>query len=1118
MYLQITSLLRPRDRLKSLTDSTNNANNSNISSAVIAAEQADNTVEQSQVFLIPTLNFLSHQPVEEIHTEWHNAEDNFGNEHDEDDYKSNHTFVIASTNTNITTTEETESIQVIKTEISEKTQQEFIFDLNDSLSLSSFIDEPTSSISIEMNSEAAATTTTTTGSTGTGLGNTNNTSTDYNSSNTPASMQTTSTNEGQAASSSIVSSSFAANSPASSLSIEEEIEEALEISEEIASESVSEMPLFKTENDKHSALDLKPSNTSQKSSNISEDLTSALKTQESPLKSMDNLKSKSLNDFEDEQFKIDDDQLTGGKLAQHFVLNDDEDDDSFDISLPLEKSVKPPHSLHDFSDEELPKNLLPNQAKQMPHSLHETSEEDEDANKISSFEKNKKQSVSPLQDEEEESEKENISFSSNRNSKSNSDDSKALPHLILKEKAIIHYASVHSTHVESSEESSSSKLLRELKANSLKDSVSLGESTNEDISEMQIEAESLSEQLELPSPEIESAKTITTEDKGKSEVSEIIPQVAENLMPSNEVKEKTLTEKNVRSTKAAEAIQNEELSVISLRNEEESETATSEKNEELEKEKTEISEMNSQVVDSPNKVELPLINANEALQNQESSEISSQVALSKTKTVEGNSAEMMPKTESSQFSSIDDVMKPVQQAELTSQDKEITEEVEETMSFAADNDAATDLQTKQSEKIAQCDDLPVSDKQIVMQSQKSLTENSSSRATSRFLQDLHADSAETIGNSENPQKDDKNSPNNSEKDHSIEEIVENQTMSFHDVSSLNSSFDINNETFVNRLLADTLEQIIPEEPMEKTLIVTDLDDSAEDKELLTNSQLEKATEVIELQAAAEKPAVLKPLNSSDNLLDTNTQQQVVKKSSPSRLSVHQILQAAKQEEPELCSGSFLPQNSQEDDDDEEEDSMELMKLRILAMKFQAKEQSQNALENSQNSPTESPINQAVVNETIKQMERVPLGEYTKDILEDITEESERNSISTTLEEQTSLSMEANREHKTAEQQQQENSKDETETNNSMVSLQMIQMLEQKVTDLKDMLASKDACLASLNMQLESTQRRDSAANLSEQPISGRETISSIVTSSTEYITFQEDYGSGAVSINIFLYI
>lgn len=178
-----------------------------------------------------------------------------------------------------------------------------------------------------------------------------------------------------------------------------------------------------------------------------------------------------------------------------------------------------------------------------------------------------------------------------------------------------------------------------------------------------------------------------------------------------------------------------------------------------------------------------------------------------------------------------------------------------------------------------------------------------------------------------------------------------------------------------------------------------------------------------------------------------------------------------------------------EEDEDEENALQLMKLRLMTM-----QQQQTLPENAARaSPTESAEGSAVSGQELKQMERVPLTEFSKDVLEDITEESERLlSLSTTAEEPQSLSLE---ESKTLLPG------GKIGSSSSVISLNMLRQLEAKVQELNTQLESKDTCLASLNMQLEAARRESSAG-----PASARDS-SSLVTNSTEYRTFQEEFGA-----------
>lgn len=174
---------------------------------------------------------------------------------------------------------------------------------------------------------------------------------------------------------------------------------------------------------------------------------------------------------------------------------------------------------------------------------------------------------------------------------------------------------------------------------------------------------------------------------------------------------------------------------------------------------------------------------------------------------------------------------------------------------------------------------------------------------------------------------------------------------------------------------------------------------------------------------------------------------------------------------------------------------------------------------------------------IKPMERI---EYSKEVLEDISEESERTMSSLEgkkvhvvtqltipeslpmIEDVTSV-IERGSEYREILQQMRFNSQESTDRDSfpieipslgaglgqsssdfdSVISLNMFTMMEAKVRDLQDIIAGKDVCLAALNMQLEGYSRRES---LKELPSSDRAS-SSLATSSTEYRTIQDDYVS-----------
>ncbi|XP_049315259.1 centrosome-associated protein CEP250 isoform X10 [Bactrocera dorsalis] len=431
------------------------------------------------------------------------------------------------------------------------------------------------------------------------------------------------------------------------------------------------------------------------------------------------------------------------------------------------------------------------------------------------------------------------------------------------------------------------------------------------------------------------------------------------------------------------------------------------------------------------------------------------------------------------------------------------------------------------------------------------------------------------------------SPVHSEQDHSYEEIVEKNSLEYtlddRDLSSLNPSFIMHNESLVNRLLADTVEEVnnacanltnpenkilpigLEHKNVESKRIVTDLDagqtdtktnvEKSEEKNLkahflersaqnansteteFTHNILAETTHrtenlqnvpLLQTEFVERKLAVISETlqlqgmaNIEVETLETVVEQVEDDESSTCDINsatnalrhiLNEMLGAKNQVtsvSPELDVGA-------NEDDDDDDTSLELMKLRILAMKHQSKEQQINI---SQSEVEMINANASGDVQIVKPMERVPLSEYTKDVLEDITEESERNSLST-AEEHRSLSMERSatstegKEHsKTIRAEGEAQTADLTNTSISTVSLNMLQMLESKVIELQDMVAGKDACLAALNLQLETAQRRESSGAFSaEQLGSGRDTNSSLVTSSTEYRTFQEEFGGPTMDI------
>nr|NP_001246761.1 Pericentrin-like protein, isoform D [Drosophila melanogaster]AFH04432.1 Pericentrin-like protein, isoform D [Drosophila melanogaster] len=297
-----------------------------------------------------------------------------------------------------------------------------------------------------------------------------------------------------------------------------------------------------------------------------------------------------------------------------------------------------------------------------------------------------------------------------------------------------------------------------------------------------------------------------------------------------------------------------------------------------------------------------------------------------------------------------------------------------------------------------------------------------------------------------------------EQDHSMEEIV-----------ATNESIEVTYEA----------EETV--NTSQKQDLITDLDEESEDQVHVDN----RPTSTLQ---ALKLPALQQP--------------QIVERKAATALTTLR-LQADVLEPLELTILEMDDDENEEDDDDEES-SLQLMKLRLMAMNQQMIVDNAPKL-----SPTEAEQTQVTSssnNLEIKQMERVPLTEFSKDVLEDITEESERLlSMSTTMEEEQdppSLSLDESKTllqpgaHKTGG------------SSSSLVSLNMLKQLEAKVQELHTQLETKDNCLASLNLQLE-TARRESSAG----PASARDS-SSLMTNSTEYRTLQEELGGPTLDIYV----
>lgn len=199
-------------------------------------------------------------------------------------------------------------------------QQEVLpLSLTDTASLSTYFDEPTSSITIDI-MEGSQKTTTTSATTASERPTTTATTSSAVISRTNNTTNTSQSNVPQQSSTNILSSL----SDEPSDEIEEEIEEALEVSDEQV-ESLDTLP----GPSKKKSLNLK---SDQMFGIDLSDLSTVGDSEKLPLTPSGKSKKNSIDD--DDQFKIDDDQLSGGKLAQHFVLEDSEE---LSVSLPKDK-------------------------------------------------------------------------------------------------------------------------------------------------------------------------------------------------------------------------------------------------------------------------------------------------------------------------------------------------------------------------------------------------------------------------------------------------------------------------------------------------------------------------------------------------------------------------------------------------------------------------------------------------------------------------------------------------------------------------------------------------------------------------------------------------------------
>ncbi|XP_037934627.1 golgin subfamily A member 4 isoform X5 [Teleopsis dalmanni] len=1002
--IHITSFLRPRGRFKSIEDSEEELLGAQES---LTSENNSNTAPPTNnVVLIPTLNFIIGKSVTTTNFDTQHVAATCDYESIDNDNDSKHTYVISTS----TQAAEALTATTTTTDTEELLQREVNLSLTDA---TSYFDEPTSSITIEMNN--------TTQSTTTGL-TTTESSARRNSSN--SAMATTTT-------------------ASSDQSIEEEIEEALEISEVIDDDDdgIDDGSLVLSEAAGYSKQNTNSNIKSLQQFSVITDSEERSKTKVSQSKN---------NTSDEDQFKIDDEQLSGGKIAQHFVLDEEDDDDDDDEEKYDDKNEiddDDDEQEEDFGDLSISLPL----EKRLVHSQHKSTEHESEEHKESLTNQSTTDDVSDLI-EEARLEEENIT--------THEDDEKE--------------------EVTQSTVDDSSRVRSKKTDNVLDLKKSMSEKTNKSTHEDEKDEGTTEKSSKLRSTMTDNISGITTESKSE----------AKNMKSNEDEKDEDTVERS--SKDRSKKIDN--ISGIIT------ESKSEEKNVEDEKDETTTAKSSR-------------------VQSQKNADVS-------------------------------DVFEP------TETEAENLETLEDDENDKKEERTVEESSKLQSKKISEEKFL------TTPPTTQSLSESIKLKSdTNRRKHSLShsSDNEKCIEMNENSQLSGASSVH-SEKDHSIEEIVEanhSVELSFDvkDLSSLNPSFDIHNESVVNRLLADTPEQVksvgkdnsikaLPQthevemskvsnksaiqatttklshknklesvsnaqivDVQIKPQIITDLDEQMTEDVHIDKSKATSLEEMQNSKSILELQDNNKPLNAIqiDNkllqLMETlelkPLDEQVVPMKLPliTEQSFANKIQNVVDEQKDFMSTNF--NQSLEVEDDNEDNSLELMKLRLLAMKFQIKDTSDSPNELSNN-----------LEQTIKQMERVPLNELTKDVLEDITEESERNSLST-AEEQQSLDK-SNSSAKSISK----NLHVDKGSSNSIISLSMIHMAEQKPDELENLNGTKDAYLASLNLQLDASQRRESNGGIStEQPGSGRDT-SSILTSSTEYRTFQEDFGGPTMDILI----
>lgn len=343
-----------------------------------------------------------------------------------------------------------------------------------------------------------------------------------------------------------------------------------------------------------------------------------------------------------------------------------------------------------------------------------------------------------------------------------------------------------------------------------------------------------------------------------------------------------------------------------------------------------------------------------------------------------------------------------------------------------------------------------------------------------------------------------------EEDHSIEEVAvsnasidvsENAILATNrtalianltNLSELQSNIDINNESQMNRILADTIENL-PRDIFDGSREPLDSLDVAE-------SQIKKIL-ADTLDGIPDNVFECHQLDSLDNQ------------------DAHAIVKNTIEN---------LPKEMFERHQ-EPIDSLEYLSDGILELKERILERSEAtkvddlrsrltdsyAFEASEDDDQPELLQSPVV-VVVKQMEKV---DYSKEALEDISEESslepQPSPTLAKLEVPGTIQKQSNSDAKDNWNALVDKSPDVAEENaysfDSVVSLNMLQTFENKIRELEAIVATKDVCLTALNMQLESVYRRDSLKDMPPALDSY-----SLATSSTEYRTYQEDYGNNRV--------